>query len=78
MSTWNEAGCSTARLLLEEPTGFADFRGLFDFRQYTLLAWIEQASGVKVHNIVAGLAPDAGLSTVVIKLREPLAQSTTH
>lgn len=40
--------------LLEEPIRCADFRTLFDFRQYTFLVWIEQVSDVKVQNVVTG------------------------
>lgn len=41
MSTWDDAGRSVAYPLLQEPTGCADFRTLFDFRQYTFLVWIK-------------------------------------
>lgn len=51
---------------------------LFDSCQHVLQARIEQAIGVKVENIVTDLNPEVGLSTLVIKLREPLAQSTAH
>jgi uncharacterized protein YbcI len=53
-------------------------RALFDSCQNTLRERIEQASGVKIENIVTDLDPEVGRSTLIIKLREPLVQSTTH
>ena len=53
-------------------------RALFDSCQHVLQARIEQAIGVKVENIMTDLNPEIGLSTLVIKLREPLAPSVTH
>ncbi len=53
-------------------------RALFDSCQYVLRGRIEQAIGVKVQNIVTDLDPEAGLSTVVIKLLEPITQSPAH
>ena len=53
-------------------------RALFDSCQHVLRGRIEQAIGVKVQNIVTDLDPEAGLSTVVIKLLEPITQSSAH
>lgn len=53
-------------------------RALFDSCQHVLRGRIEQAIGVKVQNIVTDLDPEAGLSTVVIKLLEPITQSPAH
>ena len=53
-------------------------RALFDSCQHVLRGRIEQAIGVKVQNIVTDLDPVAGLSTVVIKLLEPITQSSAH
>ncbi|MBL8054386.1 MAG: hypothetical protein CCU26_04920 [Nitrospira sp. UW-LDO-01] len=53
-------------------------RALFDSCQHVLRGRIEQAIGVTVQNIVTDLDPEAGLSTVVIKLLEPITQSSAH
>lgn len=53
-------------------------RAMFDSCQHLLQSRIEQAIGVKVQNIVTDLDPEAGLSTVVIKLLEPITQSSAH
>ena len=53
-------------------------RAMFDSCHHVLQARIEKAIGVKVQNILTDLDPEAGLSTVVIKLFEPLARSTAH
>lgn len=53
-------------------------RALFDSCQNTLRERIEHAIGVKIENIVTDLDPEVGRSTLIIKLREPLVQSTTH
>lgn len=53
-------------------------RALLDSCQHVLRGRIEQAIGVKVQNIVTDLDPEAGLSTVVIKLLEPITQSSAH
>ena len=53
-------------------------RALFDSCQHVLRGRIEQAIGVKVQNLVTDLDPEAGLSTVVIKLLEPITQSSAH
>jgi uncharacterized protein YbcI len=53
-------------------------RALFDSCQHVLQGRIEQTADVKIQRIVADLDPEAGRSTLVIKLREPLVQSRTH
>ena len=53
-------------------------RALLDSCQHVLRGRIEQAIGVTVQNIVTDLDPEAGLSTVVIKLLEPITQSSAH
>lgn len=53
-------------------------RALFDSCQHVLQARIEHAIGVKIQNILTDLDPEVGRSTLIIKLREPLAQSRTH
>lgn len=53
-------------------------RALFDSCQHVLRDRIEQAIGVKIQHIMADLDPHVGRSTLIIKLREPLVQSTTH
>lgn len=50
-------------------------RAMLDSCQHVLQARVEQAIGLKVQNIMTDLDPEAGLSTVVIKLVEPLARS---
>lgn len=51
---------------------------LFDSCQHILRERIEQAIGVKIQTIVTDLDPEAGLSTLVIKLLEPITKSSTH
>ncbi len=53
-------------------------RALFDSCQHVLRDRIEQAIGVKIQNMVTDLDPEAGRSTPVIKLIEPISQLTTH
>ncbi|MFO0699617.1 MAG: Na-translocating system protein MpsC family protein [Nitrospira sp.] len=53
-------------------------RAMFDSCEHVLREQIEQAIGVKVHNIVPDLDPEAGRSILVIKLLEPITQSATH
>lgn len=53
-------------------------RALFDSCQHVLQGRIEQAIGVKIQNIVTDLDPEAGHSTLIIKLLEPITQSATH
>jgi uncharacterized protein YbcI len=53
-------------------------RAMFDSCQHVLQKRIEQAIGVKIQNIVTEFDPEAGKSILVIKLLEPLSQSTTH
>lgn len=53
-------------------------RAVFDSCQHMLRARLEQAISLKIQNIVADLDPEAGRSTLVIKLLEPIPQSTTH
>lgn len=54
------------------------YRAMFDSCQPLLQERLEQAVGVKIQHIVADLDPEAGQSTLVIKLLEPILQSTTH
>lgn len=54
------------------------YRALFDSCQHVLQKQIEQATGVKIQNMVTDLDPEAGRSTLVIKLLEPIPQATTH
>ncbi len=53
-------------------------RALFDSCQHVLQERIEQAIGVKIRTIVTDFEPEAGRSTLVIKLLEPITRSTTH
>lgn len=53
-------------------------RALFDSCQHVLQKRIEQAIGVKIQNIVTDLDPEAGRTTLIIKLLEPIPQSTRH
>ncbi|MDH4152540.1 MAG: DUF2294 domain-containing protein [Nitrospira sp.] len=53
-------------------------RALFDSCQHVLQGRLEQAIGAKIQNIVTDLDPEEGRNTLVIKLFEPLTQSTTH
>ena len=54
------------------------YRAMFDSCQPLLQERLEQAVGVKIQHIVADLDPEAGQSTLVIKLLEPILQSATH
>lgn len=53
-------------------------RALFDSCQHVLRKRIEQAIGVKIFHIVTDLDPEAGRTTLIIKLLEPIPQSTRH
>jgi uncharacterized protein YbcI len=53
-------------------------RALFDSCQHVLRGRLEQASGAKIQTIVTDLDPDEGRNTLVIKLFEPITQSTAH
>ena len=50
-------------------------RSMFDSCQHVLQKRIEQAIGVKIQNIVPDLEPEAGRSTLVIKLFKPITHS---
>lgn len=54
------------------------YRAMFDSCHNVLQERIERAIGVKIHSMVADLDPSTGKSTIVIRLLEPLFQSTTH
>ena len=54
------------------------YRAMLDSCQHVLQGRIEQAIGVKIQNIITDLDPEVGCSTLIIKLHEPLARSTTH
>jgi uncharacterized protein YbcI len=51
-------------------------RAMYDSCQILLQTRLEQAIGVKIQSIVTDLDPEAGRSTLVIKLLEPLSPST--
>lgn len=53
-------------------------RAMLDSCQHVLQTRIEQAIGIKVQNIVTDLDPNAGLSTLVIKLLGPITQLPAH
>ncbi|MBS0156542.1 MAG: DUF2294 family protein [Nitrospira sp.] len=53
-------------------------RALFDSCQHVLQARIEHAIGARVQNIVTDLDPEAGISTIVIKLLEPMTLLSTY
>lgn len=53
-------------------------RALYDSCRDVLHERLEQAIGMKIKNIVTDLDPEAGKSTLVIKLLDPLHHSPTH
>lgn len=53
-------------------------RAMYDSCRHVLQTRLEQAITVKIDTIVTDLDPEAGTSTFVIKLLEPISQLTTH
>ena len=81
VTSTRNASIPAEKELARSPEGHALLRrfhrALFDSCQHVLRERIEQAIGMKVQNMMTDLDPEAGRSTLVIKLREPITPSTT-